>query len=91
MKRNEYGQVIIKFSIVWLFVAIIVIALIVSFFKNYIFATNEDENTSIVAFEQNQRSVDVIEVMLENTDSNKKMVNEQRDVELTTEYEDNPN
>lgn len=91
MKRNEYGQVIIKFSIVWLFVAIIVIALIVSFFKNYIFATNEDENTSIVAFEQNQRSVDVIEVMLENTDSNKKMVNEQRDVEFTTEYEDNPN
>lgn len=91
MKRNEDGVVVIKFSIVWFIIAIIIIALIVSFFKNYIFATNEEEKETIVAFEQNQKSVDVIQVMLENTDSNKKLVNEQRDVEFTTEYEDNPN
>ena len=91
MKKNEDGTIIIKFSIVWFVIAIIIIALIVSFFKNYIFATNEEENETIVAFEQNQKSVDVVQVMLENTDSNKKMVNEQRDVQYTTEYENNPN
>ena len=77
----------------WFFIAIIIIALIVSFFKNRIFATNtnDEEKETLVAFEQNQKSVDVIQVMLDNTDSNKKMVNEQRVVEFQTEYEDNPN
>ena len=91
MKKNEDGTIVIKFSIVWFFIAIIIIALIVSFFKNYIFATNEEETETVVAFEQNQKSVDVIEVMLENTGSNKKMVNEKREVPFTTEYEENPN
>lgn len=90
-KTKENGKIVIKFSVVWFFVAIIIIGLILSFFKNYIFATNKEENETIVAFEQNQKSVDVIGVMLENTDSNKKMVNEQRDIAFTTEYEDNPN
>ncbi len=91
MKKNQDGTIVIKFSIVWFVIAIIIIALMISFFKNYIFATNEEEKEAIVAFEPNQKSVDVIEVMLENTNSNKKMVNEQRDVAYTTEYEDNPN
>lgn len=91
MKKTEDGTIVIKFSIVWFFVAIIIIGLIVSFFKNNIFATNKQDNDNIVAFEQNKKSVDVIEIMLENTDSNKKMVNEQREVEFSTEYEDNPN
>lgn len=92
MKKNEDGTIVIKFSIVWFIVAIIVIGLIISFFKNYIFATNqEEESENILAYEANQKSVDVIQVMLENTNSNKKMVNEKRDVSYTTEYEDNPN
>ena len=91
MKKTEDGTVIIKFSIIWFFVAIIIIGLIISFYKNYIFATNKEETETIVAFEQNQKSVDILQVMLENTDSNKKMVNEQRDVEFSTEYEENPN
>ena len=95
MKKNKDGTIIIKFSIIWFFVLILIIALIISFFKNYIFATNEEEKETqtqtVVAFEQNQKSVDVIQVMLENTDSNKKMVNEQRDVEFETQYEDDPN
>ena len=68
-------------------------ALIISFFKNRIFATNtaNKEEQTIVAFEENQKSIDVIEVMLENTNSDKKMVNEQRDVQFETQYEDNPN
>ena len=91
MRETRNGKIIIKFSLMWFFIAIIIIALIVSFFKNRIFATNtnDEEKETLVAFEQNQKSVDVIQVMLENTDSNKKMVNEQRVVEFQTEYEDN--
>ena len=93
MKEVKNGKIIIKFSIMWFFIAIIIIALIISFFKNRIFATNtaNKEEQTIVAFEQNQKSIDVIEVMLENTNSDKKMVNEQRDVQFETQYEDNPN
>lgn len=83
----------IKFSIVWFFIAIIIIGLMISFFRNYIFATNKEEIEidTVVAYEENKKTVDIINIMLENTDSNKKMVNEQRDVEFETEYEDNPN
>ena len=93
MKEVKNGKIIIKFSIMWFFIAIIIIALIISFFKNRIFATNtaNKEEQTIVAVEENQKSIDVIEVMLENTNSDKKMVNEQRDVQFETQYEDNPN
>ena len=93
MKKTEEGTIILKFSVVWFFITIILIALIISFFKNYIFATNEvkEHKETIVAFEQNQKSVDIVQVMLENTNSDKKLVNEQRDVIFKTEYEDNPN
>jgi len=91
MKRTKDGNIVIRFSIMWFFAIIVIIALMVSFFKNRIFATNEEEKETIVAFEQNQKSIDVIQVMLENTDSNKKMVNEQREVQFETQYEDNPN
>ena len=95
IKNSKDGQVIIKFSVMWFFIAIIIIALMISFFKNRIFATDvnnkETKTETVVAFEENQKSIDVIQVMLENTDSNKKMINEQRDVEYITEYEENPN
>lgn len=90
MKKTENGTVVIKFSIMWFFAIITVIALIISFFVNYIFATNSKEE-SIVAFEKNTQSVDVVQVMLTNTGSNKKLVNEQREVQFTTSYEENPN
>ena len=93
MRETKNGKKIIKFSIMWFFVAIIIIALVISFFKNRIFATNtaNKETETVVAFEENQKSVDVVQVMLENTNSDKKMINEQRDVEFETQYEDNPN
>ena len=91
MPKKENGQIVIKFSIIWFFIAIVIIALIISFFKNFIFATNIEEKKEIVAFEKNNKAVDIIEIMLENTNSNKKMVNEARDVEFKTEYENNPN
>ena len=93
MKESKDGKIIIKFSIMWFFIAIIIIALLISFFKNRIFATNvqNKEEIKVAVFEENQKSVDVISVMLENTNSDRKMINEQRDVEYQTIYEDNPN
>ena len=99
MKETKDGKIVIKFSIMWFFIAIVIIALILSFFKNRIFATNTEnhennenkEVETVVAFEENQKAVDVIEVMLQNTNSDKKMVNEQREVEFETQYEENPN
>ena len=93
MRETKNGKIIIKFSLMWFFVAIIIIALVISFFKNRIFATNtaNKETETVVAFEENQKSVDVVQVMLENTNSDKKMINEQRDVQFETQYEDNPN
>ena len=92
MYRKVKGKIIIKFSIAWFVLFIIIIGLSISFFKNKIFATNEYKKAEqIVAFEENQNAVDIVQVMLENTNSNKKMVNEKREVLFTTEYENNPN
>lgn len=91
MQDKNNGAIIIKFSIIWFFIFIIIIGLTISFFRNKIFATNKDVVETVVAFEQNEKAVDIIEIMTQNTNENKKIVNEQRDVEYTTEYEDNPN
>ena len=92
MYQKTKGKTVIKFSIIWFLLFIIIIGLAYSFFKNKIFATNEyKEEKQVVAFEENQKAFDIVEIMLENTNSNKKMVNEKRDVVFTTEYEENPN
>ncbi len=92
MYQKTKGKTVIKFSIIWFLLFIIIIGLAYSFFKNKIFATNEyKEKKQIVAFEENQKAFDIVEIMLENTNSNKKMVNEKREVVFTTEYEENPN
>ena len=92
MYQKTKGKIVIKFSIIWFLLFIIIIGLVYSFFKNKIFATNEyKEEKQVVAFEENQKAFDIVEIMLENTNSNKKMVNEKRDVVFTTEYEENPN
>lgn len=92
MYQKSKGKIIIKFSISWFILGIIIIGLAIAFFKNKIFATNiYEKEEKIVAFEKNQNAVDIVQVMLENTNSNKKMVNEKRDVVFTTEYEQNSN
>lgn len=92
MYQKTKGKIVIKFSITWFFLCIIAIGLSIAFFRNKIFATNENKiEEQIVAYEKNQKAVDIVQVMLENTNSNKKMVNEKRDVAFTIEYEDNPN
>ena len=90
MQPKENGTKVISFNIIWLFVAIVIIGLVVSFFRNYILAVN-NEQEQIVAFEENKKSIDVIQVMVDNTDLNKKMVKEERKVKFTTEYEENAN
>lgn len=92
MQKNNQGTIIIRFSIIWFFATILIIWLGISFFRNIILATNvQEEKEEIEAFEKNNRQVDIVQVMLKNTDSNKKMVNEQREVNFETLYENNPN
>ena len=43
MKETEEGAIVIKFSIVWFFLVIIIIGLLISFFKSNIFATNDNK------------------------------------------------
>ena len=92
MHQKTQGKIVVKISIIWFFVAIITIGLASAFFKNKIFATNVyKEEKQIVPFEKNQKALDIIEILLENTNSNKKMVNEKRDVAFAIKYEENPN
>ena len=92
-KKEKEGKVIITFSIMWIFVAVIVIASIVAFFENYIFASNEEveEENIPVLYEENAKAVDVLEIMVENTSENKKLVNEVRDIAFETKYENTEN
>lgn len=98
-KEKNDGKIIIKISIMWIFVLALIIGLIISFFKNYIFATNEDieesteevvEKTTeeIPAIEQNENAVDILQLMVENNYSNKKMVNEEREIPFETERQE---
>lgn len=92
MQKSYKNVITIRFSIIWFFAVIIAIGLSISFFKNIILATYvQEEKETIVAFEENNKSIDIVKVMLENTDSNKKMINEQRDINFETIYENNPN
>lgn len=89
LKQNNVK--IIRIRLIWFFAIIVLIALIYAFFKSYIFATNNDNYSNIATYEENQNSIDVIKVMFENTDLNKKLINEQRQVEYQVQYEENAN
>lgn len=91
MYVKEKNIVIIRINIIWIFLSIILVGLAFAFFKNNIFATNNYSKEKVVAYEENKNAVNIIQTMIENTDSNKKMVNEKRNVEFTTKYEENSN
>lgn len=94
MSKFKNGDIVINISIIWIFVVIIFTICVIAFCKNHVFATNveEDTKTTVVAFEQNQKAVNIVDIMVENTgENNKKMVNEQRNIQFNTQYEDNPN
>ena len=42
VERSE-DKIVVKISILWFFVAVLIIAALIAFFKNVIFATNTDE------------------------------------------------
>ena len=92
MNEKNKDVRIIRISIIWFFIAVIILALIISFFKNIIFATNKIEYIEEVAvYEENQNILNMMEIMHRNTNLNKKMVKEEREVKYKTEYEENPN
>lgn len=91
MKKDKMnGKVIISVSILWIFVLAIVVTSIVAFFKNSIFATDTIKEETRVSIEPNENQVDILALMVENNYSNKKLVNEERDIEFETikEYDD---
>ena len=88
MKKEKMdGKIIIKISILWLFALVIIASLSIAFFKNDIFATNDykNENKQISEIEPNENTVDILQLMVSNNYSNKKLVNEERDIEFITE------
>ena len=88
MKKEKMdGKIIIKISILWLFALVIIASLSIAFFKNDIFATNDykNENKQISEIEPNENTVDILQLMVSNNYSNKKLVNEERDIEFFTE------
>lgn len=86
-KENIDGKVIIKISILWLFALVIIVSLSVAFFKNNIFATNDskESNNQEIDIEPNENAIDVLQTMVINNYSNKKIVNEERNIEFFTE------
>lgn len=88
MKKEKMdGKIIIKISILWLFALVIIASLSIAFFKNDIFATNDYKNESkqISEIEPNENTIDILQLMVSNNYSNKKLVNEERDIEFITE------
>ena len=85
-KENIDGKIIIKISILWLFVVVTIATLSIAFFRNYIFATDESNKKEEIAdVEPNLNTVNILQLMVENNYSNKKLVNEERKIEFKTE------
>ena len=87
MKKEKMdGKIIIKISIFWLFALVIIASLLIAFFKNSIFAANDiKDNKQMSEVEPNQNEIDILQIIIENNYSNKKLVNEERDIEFITE------
>ena len=91
MVSKQDGKVI-KISIMWVFIVFIIVFSIIAFFKNYILATNTNaEIEEVRVFEENQNAVNILKIMIENNDENKKLINEEREIKFETVYEENPN
>lgn len=92
-KEKVNGQIILKIGIVWILVLAMIVSLLIAFFKNYVFASDnnidtENDNSSKeeqVNVEPNQNSVDILELMVQNNYANKKLVNEERSIDFATE------
>jgi len=86
-KEFGNGKIVIKISIMWFFLLVLIIALISAFFKNNIFATNETSNQKEkqdVYFEQNENQIYMLKQMIENNYTDTKLVNEERKIKYDT-------
>lgn len=91
MKDNGQAKVI-HISMVFILLVFVILFSIIAFFKNYILAVNTNSDIEeIRVFEENQNAINILKIMIENNDENKKLVNEQRQIEFETLYEENPN
>lgn len=90
-KEKRANKIIIKINIIWIFILAIFCGLIYAFFKNNIFATDKETEVSkveaISAIEENQNAVNILELMVSNNYSNKKLINEEREVKFQTKIE----
>ena len=87
MKKEKInGIIIIKISVLWIFVFAIILAFMIAFFRNFIFATNvSDQDKDFAIVEANENEVDILKLMVENNYSNKKLVNEKRKIDFEIE------
>ena len=86
-KEFGNGKIVIKISVMWFFLLVIIIALILAFFRNSIFATDRtssDEQKEDVYVERNENQIDVLKLMIENNYKNSKLINEERKVSFET-------
>lgn len=91
MKDNGQAKVI-HISMVFILLVFVILFSIIAFFKNYILAVNTNSDIEeIRVFEENQNAINILKIMIENNDENKKLVNEQRQIDFETLYEENPN
>ena len=80
-KEKINGRVIIQISIIWVFIIAIIATLIIAFFRNDIFAANVPKEEKLIV-EPNENKVDILQLMVENNYSNKKLVNEERKIQF---------
>ena len=90
--ESKQDAKVINISIVWIFLVLVILFSIIAFFRNYILATNANIYTEdIKAFEENQNAINILKVMVENNEQNKKLINEEREISFETIYKENPN
>lgn len=90
--ESKQDAKVINISIVWIFLVLVILFSIIAFFRNYILATNTNiETEDIKAFEENQNAINILKVMVENNEQNKKLINEEREISFETIYKENPN
>lgn len=92
MEKTKENKIVIHISVMWIFAIFLIVACIIAFFKNYILATNQTvAKEEVQAYEANENAINILKVMVENTDANTKLINEEREIAYETIYEENPN
>jgi len=88
-KERINGKTVIRISAFWFFLVAIIIAILIAFFKYFLFNSNVTYAYSEVQVEANENTVDILKLMIENNYENKKLINEERDIKFKTEkYDD---